>query len=92
MTGEKAYDANALLEYLAQHNIQAVIPPKASRVEQREYDRHMYKNRNLVERLFARLKQFRRIATRYKKLARNFVGMISLACADIAIAIQNAGF
>ena len=43
----------------------------------------MYKDRNLVERLFARLKQFRRIATRYEKLARNFFGMISLACAYI---------
>ena len=87
---DKAYDANALLEYLAQHNIQAVIPPKASRVEQREYDRHMYKDRykdrNLVERLFARLKQFRRIATRYKKLAHNFFGMVSLACAYIWLA------
>ena len=81
--GDKAYDANALLEYLAQHNIQAVIPPKANRVEQREYDRHMYKDRNLVERFFGRLKQFRRIATRYEKLARNFFGMTSLACAYI---------
>ena len=85
--GDKAYDANALLEYLAQHNIQAVIPPKANRVEQKEYDRHMYKDRykdrNLVERLFARLKQFRRIGTRYEKLALNFFGVMSLACAYI---------
>ena len=66
--GDKAYDANALLEYLAQHNIQAVIPPKANRVEQRECHRHMYKDRNLVERLFARLKQFRRIAHAMKNL------------------------
>lgn len=80
---DKGYDANDLLEYLARHNIQAVIPPKANRVTQREYDRHVYKDRNLVERFFGRIKQFRRIATRYEKLARNFFGMISLACAYI---------
>ncbi len=80
---DKGYDANHVLEYLAQRGIQAVIPPKANRVEQREYDRHAYKDRNLVERFFCRLKQFRRIATRYEKLARNFFGMLSLACAYI---------
>ena len=83
---DKAYDANRVLEYLAQRNIEAVIPPKANRVEQREYDRHVYKDRNLVERFFCRLKQFRRIATRYEKLARNFFGMLSLACAYIWLA------
>lgn len=83
---DKGYDANPVLEYLAQRDIQAVIPPKANRVEQREYDRHVYKDRNLVERFFSRLKQFRRIATRYEKLARNFFGMLSLACAYIWLA------
>ena len=83
---DKVYDANHVLEYLAQRNIQAVIPPKANRAEQREYDRHVYKDRNLVERFFCRLKQFRRIATRYEKLARNFFGMLSLACACIWLA------
>ena len=83
---DKGYDANHELEYLAQREIQAVIPPKANRVEQREFDRHVYKDRNLVERFFCRLKQFRRIATRYEKLARNFFGMLSLACAYIWLA------
>ena len=55
-------------------------------LEQREYDRHVYKDRNLVERFFCRLKQFRDIATRYEKLARNFFGMLSLACAYIWLA------
>ena len=83
---DKGYDANHVLEYLPQREIQAVIPPKANRVEQRQYDRHVYKDRNLVERFFCRLKQFRRIATRYDKLARNFFGMLSLACAYIWLA------
>ena len=80
---DKGYDANHLLEYLGARGIEAVIPPKANRLEQREYDRHVYKDRNLVERFFNRIKQFRRVATRYEKLARNFFGMISLACAVI---------
>ena len=84
--GDKGHEANCLLEYLARRDIQAVIPPKTNRVEQREYDRHVYKDRNLVERFCGRLKQFRRIATRYEKLARNFFGMISLACAYIWLA------
>lgn len=63
-----------------------MIPPKANRVEQREYDRHVYIDRNLVERFFCRLKQFRRIATRYEKLARNFFGMLSLTCSYIWLA------
>ena len=82
----KAIEPNHVLEYLAQRNIEAVIPPKANRVEQRAYDRHVYKDRNLVERFFCRLKLFRRIATRYEKLARNFFGMLSLACAYIWLA------
>ena len=83
---DKGYDANHLLEYLAQREIQAVIPPKANRVQQKEFDRHVYKDRNFVERFFCRLKRFRRIATRYDKLAQNFFGMLSLACAYIWLA------
>lgn len=66
------------------------VPPWVNSVRQYlwgpTYDRHVYKDRNLVERFFGRLKQFRRIATRYEKLARNFFGMLSLACAYIWLA------
>jgi transposase len=86
LLADKAYDANALLEYLAESGIAAVIPPKANRKEQRGYDRHLYKDRNLVERFFNRIKQFRRIATRYEKLARNFFSMLCLVCAYIWLA------
>ena len=78
---DKAYDANELLGYLHQRGIESVIPPTANRCELWDYDRHTYKNRKIVEGFFARLRQFRRIATRYEKLARNFFGMLSLACA-----------
>ena len=80
---DKGYDADDLLNYIQVNNAQAVIPPKRNRVVQREYDRHLYKDRNLVERFFNRIKQFRRIATRYEKLARNYLSFIDLVCAYI---------
>lgn len=77
--GDKGYDVNALLELLAQKGIEAVIPPKANRKDQREYDRHTYKERNLVERFFNLIKQYRRVATRYDKLDRNYLGFVHLS-------------
>jgi transposase len=62
---------------------QAVIPARKNRLVPRPYDRHAYRERHLIECLFSRLKQFRRIATRYEKLARNFLSMINLATAYI---------
>jgi transposase len=57
----------------------AVIPPKANRKQQREYDKDLYKARHLIENFFANLKQFRAIATRYDKTARNFLAAIYFA-------------
>ena len=84
--GDKGYDANALVARINATGAQAVIPPRSNRTEQRAYDLHLYKDRNLVERFFSRLKQFRRIATRYEKLARNFTSMLNLVCAYIWLA------
>ena len=67
-------------------NATAVIPPRANRKESRSYDQHLYKSRNLIERFFARLKQFRRIATRYDKLDIRFEAFISIAAALIWLA------
>lgn len=61
----------------------AVIPPRRHRRQQRDYDRHLYKARHLVENFFAKLKQFRGIATRYDKTARNFLAAIHLAAAYV---------
>lgn len=61
----------------------SVIPPKANRKIARDYDRHLYTARHLIENFFARLKQFRAIATRYDKTARNFLGVVHLAATAI---------
>ena len=83
---DKAYDADAFLTRIAAQGAAAVIPPLAHRKEQRSYDRHLYKDRNLVERFFNRIKQFRRIATRYEKLVRNYFSMLNLVCAYLWLA------
>jgi transposase len=81
VVADKGYDANAFVALINAAGAAAVIPPRSNRTEQRAYDHHLYKDRNLVERFFNRLKQFRRIATRYEKLARNFTSMLNLVCA-----------
>ena len=75
---DEAYDANALLMCITNKKAKAVIPPTATRKVQREYDRYQYRNRNVIERFFARLKQFRRVATRYDKLATRFASFVAL--------------
>lgn len=60
-----------------------VIPPKRNRKVQRDYDTHLYKERNRIERFFSKLKQFRRVATRYDKLLANFMGFVKLAAIAI---------
>jgi transposase len=86
LSADKAYDTDAILEHLAAKDIQAVIPPRSHRVVQRSFDQHLYKNRNLVERFFCRIKQFRRIATRYDKLAERFASFVALTAAVIWLA------
>lgn len=81
LLADKAYDTNRLRSFLAEQRIEAVIPSIARRKPLLPYDREAYRQRNLIERMFARLKDFRRIATRYDKLARNFLAGILLAAA-----------
>ena len=81
LLADKAYDTNRLRTFLAQRGIEPVIPSIARRKPMIPYDREAYRQRNLIERMFARLKDFRRIATRYDKLARNFLAGVLLAAA-----------
>lgn len=73
LIADKAYDANSLRQLLDAQGAKAVIPSTASRRQPIPYNKTMYRQRNLIERMFARLKDFRRVATRYDKLARNFL-------------------
>lgn len=84
---DKAYDADErVLAVLEAAEITAVIPPKRNRIVLREYDKNLYRARHLIENFFQKLKQFRAIATRYDKLARNFLAGIHLAAACILLA------
>jgi transposase len=76
---DKAYDSNAIRAKLDAKGITPVIPPKSNRLEILVYDQERYKQRNKVERLFNKLKQFRRVATRYEKLKTNFLAFVTVA-------------
>jgi transposase len=85
LLGDKAYDADSLIDTLAQRGIAAVIPPKANRKMPRACDFALYCERNLIERFFNKLKHFRAIATRYDKLAKIFLAGVQLASAIILL-------
>jgi transposase len=83
--GDMAFDADWLIDTLTQRGITPVIPPTPKRKTKRDCDFALYSERNLVERFFNKLKNFRAIATRYDKLARNFLAGIHLASAIILL-------
>jgi transposase len=78
---DKGYDANGVLGFISAQGATAVIPPKSNRKVQREYDRELYKQRNVIERSFNRLKSWRRIATRYDRRSVYFLAFLHLAAA-----------
>jgi len=81
LLADRAYDAMSLREALARRRIKAVIPSNPTRKHPHRYDAKAYKARNLIERMFCRLKDFRRIATRYDKRADIFLSAVLLAAA-----------
>ncbi len=83
--GDKAFDADWLRAELNERGAIAVIPPKSNRTEFIQCDFHMYRWRHLIENFFCKLKEFRRIATRYEKTDDSFAAMIHLAATVIAI-------
>ena len=84
LLADKGYDAAELRRFLTERGTEAVIPNKRNRTRERfAFDAVAYRQRNLVERMFAVLKDFRRIATRYDKLAQNFAAAIQLCAAVI---------
>lgn len=84
LIADRAFDADArVLEPLAAAGKSAVIPPRPNRLKPGNFDRELYKQRHLIENFFCKLKQFRAIATRYDKTARNFLAAVHLAAAII---------
>ncbi len=78
LLADKAYDADAFRSWLKQRQVEAVIPSTAARKRPYPLDRIAYRRRNLIERMFCRLKDWRRIATRYDRLARNYLSAVAL--------------
>jgi transposase len=84
LLADKAYDADERMrEVLKAQGIEPVIPSKSSRQVPIDYDKDLYKARHLIENFFAKLKQYRAIATRYDKTARNFLSAVHLAASVI---------
>ena len=77
---DKGYDSDALVATLEGRGITPVIPPRANRLNPRKTDFALYRERNLVERFFCNLKQYRALATRYDKLANTFLAAVALVC------------
>jgi transposase len=84
LLADKAYEADSLPRWLRQRKIRAAIPSTASRRTPYPLDRAAYKRRNVIERMFCRLKNWRRLATRYDRLARNYLSGLALAAIIIA--------
>ena len=80
MAGDKGYSGAALRNWLCVRGITAVIPRRSDELGPNEYDRDLYRERNRIERTINRLKRFRRIATRYEKLAATYLAMVTIAC------------
>ena len=76
---DKGYDKKALVEEIESRGAEAVIPTQKNRAEQREVDPHLYRERNLCERFWSKVKQYRRVATRYEKKAANFLAFVKVA-------------
>lgn len=83
---DKGYDSGSNRAAIRAAGAEPCIPPRKNRTEPIEYHRHLYKERNVVERYFARVKQYRRVATRYDKKAANFLGFVWLASIAIMLA------
>jgi transposase len=83
LIADKGYDSGALIAVVTARGIEAVIPPKKNRAEMREYDRHLYRERHLIECFIGKIKQYRRVFSRFEKLSKNYLGFLSLVSALI---------
>ena len=87
LIADKGYDTNAIVKVAKEAGMEAVIPPRSNRKEQREYDSYLYKLQHLVENAFLKLKQWRGISTRYAKRASSFLAAVQFRCALLWAAV-----
>ena len=83
LIGDNGYDSDAIRDELVTIHVKAVIPSKSTRRHPAPFDRELYKQRNLIERMFNKIKNWRRIATRYDKTASSFLAFVSLVSAKL---------
>ena len=88
LIADKGYDSNAVEEQAKECGMEVVIPPRSNRKNPRNYDRHLYKLRHLVENAFLRLKDWRGIATRYVKRLSSYLAAIQFRCALLWLSIS----
>ncbi len=81
LIADKGYDADALIASVTASGHEAVIPPKKNRLIQREYDRHLYRERHLIECFIGKIKQYRQVFSRFEKLSKNYLGFLSFVSA-----------
>jgi transposase len=80
---DRSYDSAEFLAKITEKEASSVIPPRRNRKELREYDKHLYKERHLVECFFNKIKHYRRLFSRFEKLDKRHMGFLSLAAALI---------
>src|SRR5271167_700915 len=90
LLGDRGFDADWIRALVSQYGAWATIPPKRNRKEGICFSPYLYKARNLVERFFNRIKQCRRIATRYDKLAANYLAFIQLASLRLWLRVNES--
>lgn len=88
LIADRGYDTNEIVEAATKAGMQVIIPPKKNRKTKREYDRHVYKIRHLVENAFLHLKQWRGVATRYAKKASSFLAIVQIRCLALWLSIS----
>jgi transposase len=83
LIADKGYDSGPLIDVIEASGVEAIIPPRSNRKEQREYDKHLYKERHLVECFINKIKHYRRVFSRFEKLSKNYLGFLSFVSALI---------
>ena len=90
---DKGYDSDRFVDAIRNSGASPVIPPRKNRTSPRDYDKVLYKERNLVERAFQKLKHYRRIATRYERVEKHYTAMLSLVSTvtpSVSLVVQLA--